>query len=313
MSLRLPTALLAGAALLTLAACGSEAAPPAAEGGRPTVVASTDVYGSIATAVGGNLVDVRSIIDSPAADPHEYEATPTDAAAVAQATIVLTNGGGYDDFATRLVESAGTNPTVIDAVALSGLDTAQEEGHSEGDGHDHGEFNEHVWYDLGTVRKVADRLAADLGAADAANAATYTANAQAFGAELDTLQQKIDALKAAHQGDRIAVTEPVPLYLTDAAGLQNVTPEAFSEAVEEGNDPAAAVLAEALQVVPTARAVVANAQTESASTQEVQKAAAAANVPVLSFTETLPDGVDSYVGWQSTQLDALAGALDRTA
>ena len=313
MSLRLPTALLAGAALLTLAACGSEAAPPAAEGGRPTVVASTDVYGSIATAVGGNLVDVRSIIDSPAADPHEYEATPTDAAAVAQATIVLTNGGGYDDFATRLVESAGTNPTVIDAVALSGLDTAQEEGHSEGDGHDHGEFNEHVWYDLGTVRKVADRLAADLGAADAANAATYTANAQAFGAELDTLQQRIDALKAAHQGDRIAVTEPVPLYLTDAAGLQNVTPEAFSEAVEEGNDPAAAVLAEALQVVPTARAVVANAQTESASTQEVEKAAAAANVPVLSFTETLPDGVDSYVGWQSTQLDALAGALDRTA
>jgi len=313
MSLRLPTALLAGAALLTLAACGSEAAPPAAEGGRPTVVASTDVYGSIATAVGGNLVDVRSIIDSPAADPHEYEATPTDAAAVAQATIVLTNGGGYDDFATRLVESAGTNPTVIDAVALSGLDTAQEEGHSEGDGHDHGEFNEHVWYDLGTVRKVADRLAADLGAADAANAATYTANAQAFGTELDTLQQRIDALKAAHQGDRIAVTEPVPLYLTDAAGLQNVTPEAFSEAVEEGNDPAAAVLAEALQVVPTARAVVANAQTESASTQEVEKAAAAANVPVLSFTETLPDGVDSYVGWQSTQLDALAGALDRTA
>jgi len=313
MSLRLPIALLAGAALLTLAACGSEAAPPAAEGGRPTVVASTDVYGSIATAVGGNLVDVRSIIDSPAADPHEYEATPTDAAAVAQATIVLTNGGGYDDFATRLVESAGTNPTVIDAVALSGLDTAQEEGHSEGDGHDHGEFNEHVWYDLGTVRKVADRLAADLGAADAANAATYTANAQAFGAELDTLQQRIDALKAAHQGDRIAVTEPVPLYLTDAAGLQNVTPEAFSETVEEGNDPAAAVLAEALQVVPTARAVVANAQTESASTQEVEKAAAAANVPVLSFTETLPDGVDSYVGWQSTQLDALAGALDRTA
>ncbi|GAA4535806.1 metal ABC transporter solute-binding protein, Zn/Mn family [Pseudonocardia xishanensis] len=310
MSTRLPTALLAGAALLTLAACGSGAATPAAaESGRPTVVASTDVYGSIAAAVGGGLVDVRSIIDSPNADPHEYEATPTDAAAVAEATVVVINGGGYDDFASRLVESAGTNPAVVDAVALSGLDA----GHEDQATHDHGEFNEHVWYDLGTVRTVADAIAADLGTADRANAATYTANAQAFGAELDTLQQKVDALKAARQGERIAVTEPVPLYLTDAAGLQNVTPEAFSEAVEQGNDPAAAVLAETLQVVPTARAVVANAQTESTSTQEVEKAAAAANVPVLQFTETLPDGVDSYVAWQSAQLDALAGALNRAA
>jgi zinc/manganese transport system substrate-binding protein len=61
------------------------------------------------------------------------------------------------------------------------------------------------------------------------------------------------------------------------------------------------------------RAVVANAQTESPSTQEVEKAATAANVPVVDFSETLPEGVDSYVAWQSAQLDALAGALNRAA
>jgi zinc/manganese transport system substrate-binding protein len=323
MRTRVPTTLVAAAALLTLAACGSStdtAAPAAAA--KPVVVASTDVYGSIATAVGGDLVEVRSIIDSPSADPHEYEATPADAAAVAQAVIVVKNGGGYDSFADRLVESAGTNPTVIDAVELSGLEPAEdahadetpEEHAAHGDeGHDHGEFNEHVWYDLGTVRKVADRLATDLGQQDTANAATYTANAQAFGTDLDALQQKVDAIKATHSGQSIAVTEPVPLYLTDAAGLANVTPEAFSEAVEEGNDPAAAVLAETLQVVPTAKVVVANSQTESASTAEVEKAATAANVPVVRFSETLPDGVDSYAAWQTAQLDDLTGALNRTA
>lgn len=317
MRTRVPTTLLAVAALFGLAACGSStdtAAP--AEATKPVVVASTDVYGSIATAVGGDLVEVRSIIDSPSADPHDYEATPADAAAVARAAIVVKNGGGYDSFADRLVESAGTNPTVVDAVALSGLEGAEEGTHAEESPAEHaahGEFNEHVWYDLGTVRRVANQLATDLGAKDAAHAATYTANAQAFGADLDALQQKVDAVKAAHDGQAIAVTEPVPLYLTEAAGLRNVTPEAFSEAVEEGNDPSAAVLAETLQVVPTAKVVVSNSQTESASTQEVERAATAANVPVVPFSETLPDGVDSYVAWQTGQLDALTGALNRAA
>ncbi|WP_354003027.1 metal ABC transporter solute-binding protein, Zn/Mn family [Microbacterium elymi] len=55
--------------------------PTAADGsgdGRIAVVASTNVYGSIAEAVGGDRVDVTSIIDSFALDPHEYEASARD-------------------------------------------------------------------------------------------------------------------------------------------------------------------------------------------------------------------------------------------
>lgn len=323
MRTRLATTLLAAAGLVSLAACGSGsdaggtgAAPTSAAGGKVAVVASTDVYGSIASAVGGDLVEVTSLIDSPNADPHEYESTPADAATVARAALVVVNGGGYDDFAARLVESSGTKATVIDAVQLSGLPGAPEAGHAEGDGHDHGEFNEHVWYSLPTVRKVADEIAKDLGTADPANAATFTANAQRFGTDLDGLQQKVDAIKAGHSGQRIAVTEPVPLYLTEAAGLQNATPEEFSEAVEEGTDPAAAVLASTLEVVEgpdPVKALVVNSQTESPSTQKVEDAAKAKGVPVVEVSETLPDGVGSYVAWQNTQLDALAGALNGAA
>jgi len=217
----------------------------------------------------------------------------------------VTNGGGYDDFAGKVVNSAGTNPTVIDAVALSGL---QKPGEAE--------FNEHVWYDLPTVRKVADEIAKDLGSADPGNAATFTANARRFDTDLDGLTQKVAAIKAAHDGQRIAVTEPVPLYLTEAAGLQNATPEEFSEAVEEGNDPPAAVLAETLTIFrggERVRALVANSQTESPSTTQVEEAAKAAGVPVVAVSETLPAGVTSYVVWQSAQLDALAGALNSAA
>ncbi|MGH3586715.1 MAG: metal ABC transporter solute-binding protein, Zn/Mn family, partial [Pseudonocardia sp.] len=103
-------AAVAALAALTVAGCGSDAGTPPAgqpgEGALP-VVASTNVYGSIVDAVGGDRVSVESLIDSPSADPHSYESTPADAVAVAKARVVVANGGGYDDHLTQLVESAG--------------------------------------------------------------------------------------------------------------------------------------------------------------------------------------------------------------
>ena len=310
---------------LALAGCGSPSAPagaptaaPDAESAAVRVVASTNVYGSIVSAVGGDRVAVTSIISSAASDPHEYEATPADAVAVNEAQLVVLNGGGYDDFATRLVEAAAAKPTVIDVVELSGLEHAGEtapEPVADEHGHDHGGFNEHVWYSLPTAEKLADRIAADLSAADPAGAATYTGNATTFTGQVDGLKAKLDAIKAAHGGDRVAITEPVPLYLTEGAGLENVTPEEFSEAVEEGNDPPAAVLNATLQLFTTnpARVLVADAQTESASTDQVVQAATSAGVPVVAVTETLPEGTDDYVTWQSRQIDQLAAALGTPA
>ena len=300
---------------LVLAGCGSAAAPtPTTAGPAVRVVASTNVYGSVVKAVGGDRVAVTSIIHSPDADPHDYEATPADAAAVNEAKIVVLNGGGYDDFATKLVDAATTKPTVIDVVDLSGLEAtppATPEPANPAGGQEHGEFNEHVWYSLPTVEKLADRLAADLATADPAGAATYTGNAATFKGQVDDLIGKLDAIKTAHSGDQVAITEPVPLYLVQDAGLKNVTPAEFSEAVEEGNDPPAAVLSQTLDLFSskTVKVLLPNAQTESASTRQVEQAATAAGIPVVPVTETLPAGTDDYITWQGGQIDQLSTAL----
>ncbi|MBN9374033.1 MAG: zinc ABC transporter substrate-binding protein, partial [Cellulomonas sp.] len=107
---------------------------------------------------------------------------------------VVLNGGHYDDFATKLVDSAKTKPRTIDVSALSGLEAQAPAGE---------EFNEHVWYSLPTMKKLADTLAADLGKVDAAGAATYTANAAAFSTKLDGLTAKLDAIKARHDGTAV--------------------------------------------------------------------------------------------------------------
>lgn len=311
--------------LAVVAGCSSAPTPPpaaapsapTAEGPAPVrVVASTDVYGSIVTAVGGDRVEVRSIIDSPDADPHEYEATPADAAAVTGAQILVLNGGGYDDFATRLAEATSPAPTVVNVVELSGLEGPGEaedaHSHEEGEAaHEHA-VNEHVWYSLPTVKKLADRLATDLAAADPASAATYTQNAAAFNGRIDGLLTRLDAIKTAHGGERVAVTEPVPGYLVQDAGLVDATPPEFSEAVEEGTDPPAAVLNEMLQLVSGRQvaAVLVNAQTANAATDEVGRVAGTASIPLVTVTETLPEGVDDYVTWQDRQIGELAAALD---
>jgi zinc/manganese transport system substrate-binding protein len=299
--MNLRRAALMPALALALAACGS-GSPNAAASGKVAVVASTDVYGSIAQAVGGDAVDVTSIINRPDADPHEYETRPADAVAVNAAKVLIYNGAGYDDFATTLLDAATTKPTAIDVSALSGLEPAT------------GEFNEHVWYSFPTVKKLADTLATDLGAADPAQAATFTANATAFNAKIDALTAKLTAIKATHAGQKVGITEPVPLYMVEAAGLVDGTPAEFSEAVEEGTDPPAAVLAATLATLQgpdKVKALLPNAQTETPLTTQVEQAATTNGVPVVKVTETLPAGVTDYVVWMTQQVDALAAALDK--
>ncbi|CAH0294080.1 hypothetical protein SRABI66_04336 [Stenotrophomonas lactitubi] len=106
------------------------------------------------------------------------------------------------------------------------------------------------------------------------------------------------------------ITEPVPGYLAAAAGLTDVTPDGFAESVEEGSDVAPATLLETLNVIDggDVRALLTNAQTGGAETQRVEDAATAAGIPVVAFTELLPDG-SSYSEWMSDAIQSLADAL----
>jgi zinc/manganese transport system substrate-binding protein len=283
------------AAVLALAAC-SGSRQPAPAGGPVPVVTTTDVYASVVRAVGGERVAVTAVITDPGADPHSYEASPAAAAAVARARLVVVNGGGYDDFAGRLVAASGTQPVTVDVVALSGLTG-----------------NEHVWYSLPTMKKLATAVAADLAAADPAGAPAFEAGAASFGKRVDEVAARVDAIRAAHAGERVAVTEPVPEYLVEAAGLRNVTPPEFSEAVEEDADPPAAAVAAILDLfrAEPVRALLLNAQTRTPATDQVEQAARAAGVPVVEVGETLPAGVDDYAAWMQGQVETLAAALDR--
>ena len=110
----------------------------------------------------------------------------------------------------------------------------------------------------------------------------------------------------------MAVTEPVPLYLLEAAGLVNKTPADYTAAIEEGSDVPPAALKEATELAGSKdiKFLAYNTQTEGPQTQALKKAAEGAGVPVLDFSETLPDG-KTYVQWMSANVDSIKQALGK--
>jgi zinc/manganese transport system substrate-binding protein len=292
--------LLALACGLATAGCGGLAATS----GRPprvVAVASTDVWGDIASTVGGPRVQVTSFISSPGQDPHSFTASARDELAVSKADVVIENGGGYDDFMRQLVDAGHSHATVLDAVQISGL------GHPSA-----AIVNEHVWYDLPTAEKVAHRVARAFTHADPAHAALYRRNAARFDSSVDVLIQREATMKRRLSGARIAVTEPVPHYMTDAIGTVDKTPAQFSAAVEEGGDVSVSTLDEMLTLLThhQVAALVYNDQTTGPLTLQVTSAAKDAGVPAVAVTETLPDHTD-YIGWMGENLDHLDTALSK--
>lgn len=298
---------LAAAALAT--ACSSGGAAPAAPAAEPaasapstaptrtlTVLASTNVWGDVVSKIAGPGVQVRSIINDPNTDPHSYESTPNDAAAISSADVVVYNGGGYDEFVTKaLAADPAAKGKSIEAFGFRP---------------DQGDDNEHVWFDTTAVVDVVRQVAQRLGQAEPAQAAQISQRAEAFAGQVDQIGQRIAAIGQARPGQRGAATEPVPHYLETRAGLADVTPEAFTKAIEEETDPPAAAVAETTDLI-TSRGVNVlffNPQTESPVTEKLRSAAQAANIPIVNVTETLPPGTD-YLGWLDGYRSQIATAV----
>ncbi len=277
---------------LGLAGCGG-----GARGGKLSVVASTNVYADIARQIGGAGVSVTSVLTKPNADPHLFEPGTTNGLAVARAQVVIQNGLAYDSFMTRLARAAPATGRVTvdiaDALGIRGADV-----------------NPHLWYDVPKLGAVAGAIAAGLTRADPAHGRGYARRLQAFRRTLLPLQRAVGALRAAFRGTRIAYTEAVPAYLTDAAGLVNLAPRSFTRPIEQGSEPSPAAVSTmvALAAQRRIKVLLYNEQAVSPITAHVRSAAQSAGIPVIGVTETLPAG-ETFQQWQLRQIGELRQAL----
>ncbi|MGO1611511.1 MAG: metal ABC transporter solute-binding protein, Zn/Mn family [Brevibacterium aurantiacum] len=332
--------IMSGAIAVTTVAALSGCGGQASGSTELSVVASTNVYADIVSQVAGDFAKVSAVIDDPNQDPHSYEATTQDRLKLSKADLVIQNGGGYDSFMTTMLEASDVDVDTIDTVSISGLpgsegvgneghdhgeeeaeagghvhDHSEEEGHDHGedDGHEHahGEFNEHLWYSLPTMTKLVDEVATHLGEAEPEHKDDFTANADEYKKTLEKLQSQIDDAKAEHEGDEVAATEPVPLWLFADMGLKNITSDEFLEAVEEGNDVPPLVLKRAEEQISSGDAVLLGYNTQAAGPQaeQLKSTAEKSDVPVVDLGETMPADTH-YADWMGEYITEISTALE---
>ena len=301
----LPAAALTGALAVALTACSAASggagnnlptASAVTHAGRVQVVAAESLWGDVASQIGGDHVDVASIISNPTQDPHEYESTVGDASTLSRADLVVVNGADYDPFMTRLLDvDPKASRTVITVASVVDAKNGA---------------NPHLWYRPQYVQQAASAIEAALVAEQPSHRADFAAGLARFTTEMQQVSTVVAAIRARHAGAAVGYTEPVPGYLVQAAGLTLGTPEGFSLALENGTDPTPGDNARFEQAITGRRikALLLNTQVTDPETDRLQKLASSAGVPVVRVTETLPEGQHIQT-WQATQATALLEAL----
>jgi zinc/manganese transport system substrate-binding protein len=297
----------AAASVLVLSGCattGPTAQPTQIPFDGITIVASTNVWGDIAKSIGGDRVQVVSIIENFAQDPHSYEASARDQLAVNDSDLIVANGGGYDFFIEDLAKAAG-NKEVIFAYLPEEL--AKEDGDHN---HDHSDGNEHVWYDFHVAEDFASRLAAALAVLDADYSSEYSDNLIDFQGEIEILEDRMAEVSGKYSGASFVASEPVANYLLLELGLEDLTPKSFSQAIEEELDVSPKDLL-AIQNLLKAKAVdvfVVNPQTGSVQIDGLVSLAKQNGIAIVELSELLPEG-SRYFDWMDLNIANLEAAL----
>lgn len=299
-------ALLFGLAVNVFQNQGSEPTQTATPTGPIKVVASTNVYGSIAKFLGGDFVDVTSIITDAKQDPHSYEATARDQLAIAEAELVIYNGGGYDEFIPTLLAAAEGERHVIEIVNGEHAHESESKAHED---HDHA--NEHVWYDIELVRVAAEHIANDISSLRPDSLQTVTANYDLFISELDNLQLRLDALRDRSIGMGMIAVESVGNLMLEHAGFVDQTPEELTNAIEEDREVPAAALKDAKLLIENklVSIVIVNLQQQDSVTDQLIASAEKASVPVVALSELIPDPAWDYLDWMANNVDKLQEAI----
>ncbi|WP_310402717.1 metal ABC transporter solute-binding protein, Zn/Mn family [Pseudomonas koreensis] len=241
-------------------------------------------------------VAVPEVLLPPGASPHNYALRPSDVRKVQSVDLLYWIGPDMEGFLPRVL-SGRSQPSVA-VQDLPGLKLrhfgADNHSHAEeADEHDHdhrpGSLDAHLWLSPLNARVIADKMAADLSAADPANAQRYQSNAKAFDERLDALDQRLKKRLANVEGKPYFVFHEAFDYFEDAYGLKH-----------------AGVFAVAAEVQPGAQHVAAMRK----RLQEVGKTCVFSEPPLRPrLAETLVAGLPVKLA----ELDALGGYTPATA
>jgi ABC-type Zn uptake system ZnuABC Zn-binding protein ZnuA len=224
--------------MVSLSACAGGPSAPAtgdhasqlkpvalAPGEKLRVVATTSIVGDVVRQVGGDRIGLTTLMGI-GVDPHTYVATPSDAASVHDAHLLISSGAGLEEGLSKLLQ--GASGTAIEVQLSDSLQLApapQGNGAQPADrSTPEGELDPHVWFDVQNVIQWAQTIRETLSSLDPANSALYQASADAYATQLRALDNWIlEQVAAIPQDRRKLVTNHLALgYFARRYGFEQV-------------------------------------------------------------------------------------------
>jgi len=188
---------------------------------RLNVVASFSILGDFVRTVGGDRVNVTTLV-GPDSDVHVYTPAPSDAKRIADAKLVIVNGLGLEGWLPRLVQSSGAKAQVVTASA--GI-TPLKLGSAA---------DPHAWQSVPNAKVYVTDIANALVAADPDNAEFFRAQAKAYLEKLETLDREVREAVAKIPPERRKVisTHDAFGYFAAEYGVQFIAPLGVSTETE---------------------------------------------------------------------------------
>ena len=291
---RIAIAALASVGMLaSVAACGSGQST-SEKNGTIEVAASVNQWGTVAKALGGDNVNVTSIINSTNVDAHDYEPTTSDIAKLQKAQVIIVNGAGYDAWAVKAAQTA--NATIVNAAEVGGVNDGE---------------NPHVWFSADVRKAVAQAITEAYEQADAAKKNDFDKMNDQWTAEENNVESKIAEVKQKTDGLAYAATESVASYLAEDMGLADATPSGYARATANESEPTPTDIKQFTDTLKAGeiKLLVVNTQEESELTGKITDAAKSVEVPMVELTEQMPEQYDSLTAWMEGLVDAFSQAI----
>ncbi len=290
---------LLGVVALLLAACGAAGQP--AQNGPLRVVASFSVVGDLVANVAGDHVALTTLV-GPATDAHTFTPGPAEAAALARARLVFENGLGFEPWLDDLYTASGSRARRV-AVAEGLEPLAAPEGDTD----------PHAWQDPRNAIAMVEAVRAALSQADPANASSYAANAAAYTADLEALDDWIEQAVAQIPPERrrLVTTHETLGYFARRYGFEVLG--TLLPTTTEGASPSAqrvAALADGIRAAGVPAVFSDNVSTGGL----LQQVAAEAGVQVAGplYTDALGapgSGAGTYIGMMRFNVTTVVTAL----
>lgn len=291
---RIAIAALASVGMLaSVAACGSGRSS-SEKNGTIEVVASVNQWGTVAKTLGGDNVNVTSIINSTNVDAHDYEPTTSDIAKLQKAQVIIVNGAGYDAWAVKAAQSA--KATVVNAAEVGGV--------KDGD-------NPHVWFSADVRKAMAQAITDAYAKADSAKKSDFDKLNDQWMTEEGNVEGKIAEVKQKSDGLAYTATESVASYLAEDMGLADATPSGYAQATANESEPTPTDIKQFTDALKSGeiKLLIVNTQEESELTGKITDAAKSANVPMVNLTEQMPEQYDSLTAWMESLVDAFSKVI----